>query len=182
MEISANQSGTFANACKNIKMLLFDCDGVMTDGRVVLGNDANEFKFFSANDGIGINLWKRAGFSCGVISGRTAQALSQRARELKFDEVHQGSMTKGEVLKDIMQRHQLKADEIAYIGDDLNDLPIGTRVGIFFVPANHHYSIRPYATYVLRTHGGFGAVREAIDLMLEQKGLLQDLIKTFIEN
>lgn len=170
----------FVNACQKIKMLLFDCDGVMTDGRIVLGNGGTELKFFSTCDGIGLNLWKRAGMLCGVISGRNSEALSQRARELNFDELHQASKTKGEVLSEIMTRRGLSADEIAYIGDDLNDLPVGTRVGLFFAPANHHPSIRPYTDYVLSASGGHGAVREAVDLILGHKGLLEKLIQGFI--
>jgi 3-deoxy-D-manno-octulosonate 8-phosphate phosphatase (KDO 8-P phosphatase) len=170
----------FVDACKKIRMLLFDCDGVLTDGRIVLGNNGTELKFFSTCDGIGMNLWKKGGFSCGVISGRSSEALSQRARELKFDELHQGSMSKGEVLADIMQRRGLEAEEIAYIGDDLNDLPVGTKVGLFFVPANHSLAIRPYADYILSTSGGHGAVREAIDLILGHKGLLEQLVQSYI--
>lgn len=172
----------FAEACCNIKMLLFDCDGVLTDGRIVLGSNGMELKFFSTCDGIGLNMWKRAGHLCGVISGRSADALSQRARELKFDELHMGAMSKGEVLSDIMLRHNLAAEQIAYIGDDLNDLPVGIRVGLFFAPANHSISIRPYTDYVLSTKGGHGAVREAVDLILSHQGVLEKLVQSFITN
>lgn len=170
----------FNEACRKITTLLFDCDGVMTDGHVVLGDNNLELKFFSAADGIGLNLWKKTGKICGVITGRCSEALTRRARELRFDEVHQGIMTKGEVLADIMKRRNLKAEEIAYIGDDLNDLPVGTRVGLFFAPSNHHASIRPYADYVLTAHGGHGAVREVVDIILSRQGLLDDLIQGFV--
>ncbi|EKD84436.1 MAG: Phosphatase kdsC [uncultured bacterium] len=79
-----------------------------------------------------------------------------------------------------MKRRGLKPEEVAYIGDDLNDLSVGTRVGLFFVPANHHPSVRPYADYVLSSKGGHGAVREATDLILGHKGLIENLIKGFI--
>jgi len=170
----------FADACRKIKMLLFDCDGVLTDGRIVLGGNGTELKFFSTCDGIGLSMWKKAGMLCGSISGRNSEALAQRARELKFDELHMGSMSKGETLNEIMIKHSLAAEEIAYIGDDLNDLPVGIRVGLFFAPANHSLSIRPYTDYVLNTHGGHGAVREAIDLILSHKGILEKLVQSFI--
>lgn len=80
----------FVNACQKVKMLLFDCDGVMTDGRIVLSNGGTELKFFSTCDGIGLNLWKRAGMRCGVISGRNSEALSQRAREAEFRRTSSG--------------------------------------------------------------------------------------------
>jgi len=170
----------FINSCRNIKMLLFDCDGVMTDGHVVLGNNGLELKFFSATDGIGLKMWNKSGLLSGCITGRASEGLERRAAELKFDELHQGVSRKGDVLQEIIKKRSLTPEEVAYIGDDLNDLPIGTRVGLFFVPANHHPSIRPFADYVLSTKGGHGAVREAVDLILAHKGLTEALIRGFI--
>jgi len=177
---SPKKHDNFAQTCRKIRMLLFDCDGVMTDGHVVLGNDGLELKFFSATDGIGLKMWKKAGLLSGCITGRVSQGLERRASELKFDELHQGVTRKGDVLADIMKRHNLACEEVAYIGDDLNDLSVGTRVGLFFVPANHHPSVRPYADYVLSCRGGEGAVREALDLILNHKGLTEGLIEGFI--
>ena len=177
---SRNKHDSFALSCRKIRMLLFDCDGVMTDGHVVLGNDGLELKFFAATDGIGLKMWKRAGLLSGCITGRASQGLERRAGELKFDELHQSVTRKGDVLADIMKRHGLTREEVAYIGDDLNDLSVGTRVGLFFVPANHHPSIRSYADYVLSSRGGEGAVREALDLILINKGLMDGLIEGFI--
>jgi len=88
----------FANACKKIRMLLFDCDGVMTDGHVVLGDNDLELKFFSATDGIGMKMWHKAGMASGCITGRISTGLERRARELKFEELHQGIERKGVVL------------------------------------------------------------------------------------
>jgi len=170
----------FNLSCRKIRMLLFDCDGVMTDGHVVLGNNGLELKAFAAADGIGLKMWKKSGLLAGCITGRASQGLERRAGELKFDELHQGVTRKGDVLAEIMQKHGLAREEVAYIGDDLNDLSVGTRVGLFFVPANHHPSVRPYADYVLSTCGGSGAVREAIDLILDRKGLIDGLIEGFI--
>lgn len=169
----------FKEACQKIKMLLFDCDGVLTDGRIILGSQNIEIKCFSSSDGIGFKLWKAAGFLGGSITGRFSEALAIRAAELKFDELHQGIARKGEVLDEIMQRRQLQPEEIAYIGDDINDLPVGTRVGLFFAPANHHPVIRPYADYILESKGGDGVIREVVDIILEHKGLMEGLIADF---
>ncbi len=171
----------FIEACKNIKMLLFDCDGVLTDGRIVLGNDGIELKFFSTTDGMGIKLWHISGHMAGCITGRASGALSKRAEELKFEELHQNIASKNETLKKIMENRSLKPEEIAYVGDDVNDLPVGTKVGLFFVPANHHPSIRPYADYVLTSEGGHGAIREVVDIILTNKGLMKDLVKSFAD-
>ena len=170
----------FKNACKKIKLLLFDCDGVLTDGRIILGSDGMELKCFSTTDGMGIKLWKTAGFLAGSITGRSSDALSKRAGELKFDELHQGIARKGGILTDIIQRRGIQPEEIAYIGDDINDLPVGSRVGLFFVPANHHPVIRPYADYVLDSRGGHGVIREVVDIILTHKGLMEDLVEDFL--
>ncbi|NCB37806.1 MAG: 3-deoxy-D-manno-octulosonate 8-phosphate phosphatase [Erysipelotrichia bacterium] len=170
----------FEAACQKIKILLFDCDGVLTDGRIVLGSNGTELKFFSTSDGMGLKLWREAGFLSGSITGRASEALTKRASELKFDELHQGVALKSEVLDEILQRRSIACDEVAYVGDDLNDLSVGTRVGLFFIPANHNPAIKPYADFTLSAAGGHGAVREVIDLILTQKGLMEGLIKTYL--
>lgn len=170
----------FKNACLKIKMLLFDCDGVLTDGRIILGTNGMELKCFSTTDGMGLKLWKTAGFQAGSITGRFSEALTKRAEELKFDELHQGIARKGAVLADILKRKELQPEEVAYIGDDVNDLPVGAEVGLFFVPANHHPVIRPYADYVLSSKGGHGVVREVVDIILHHKGLMEGLVADFL--
>ncbi len=182
MTTSLKSPEAFKNACKKIKILLFDCDGVMTDGRIALGSNGSEMKFFSTVDGLGIKLWHDAGLMVGSITGRKSEALEKRASELKFEELHQNIARKGEVLAEILKRRSLAADEVAYIGDDVNDLPIGTRVGLFFAPSNHHPSIRPYTDYVLDAAGGHGVVREVVDIILGHKGLMEELIKRYIES
>ena len=166
----------FAESCKKIKLLLFDCDGVLTDGRIVLGNDGIELKFFNTVDGMGIKLWHDAGLLAGCITGRESGALTKRAQELKFDELYQNIAKKYSALEDVMKKRGLKAEEIAYIGDDVNDLPVGTKVGLFFVPANHNAYIKPFADYVLETEGGYGAIREVVDIILSNKGVLNEVI------
>lgn len=170
----------FKEACQKIKMLLFDCDGVLTDGRIILGNGV-EVKCFSTTDGMGLKLWKTAGFLSGSITGRSSEALSRRAEELKFDELHQGIARKGGVFEEILNRRGLGAEEVAYIGDDINDLPVGARAGLFFVPANHHPVIRPYADYILNSTGGHGVIREVADIILGHKGLMEGLVADFLK-
>ena len=182
MNTSLKSPQAFKEACKKIKMLLFDCDGVLTDGRIVLGSNGSEMKFFSTVDGLGIKLWHDAGLMAGSITGRSSEALEKRASELKFEELHQGIALKGKVLAEILERRNLKPEEVAYIGDDINDLPVGTRVGLFFAPANHHPSIRPYTDYILDADGGHGVIREVVDIILGHKGMMEDLIRKYIES
>lgn len=181
MNRTAKTPQAFKSACQSIKMLLFDCDGVLTDGRIILGSNNIELKCFSTTDGMGLKLWKTAGLLAGSITGRSSDALIRRAEELKFDELHQGIARKGEVLEEIMQRRGLQAHEIAYIGDDINDLPVGARVGLFFVPANHHPVIRPYADYILDARGGHGVIRETVDIILTHQGLMEGLVADFLK-
>ncbi|MGM0600616.1 MAG: KdsC family phosphatase [Candidatus Rifleibacteriota bacterium] len=172
----------FKQACQQIELLLFDCDGVLTDGRIILGSNGFEAKCFSTTDGMALKMWKSAGFKAGAITGRSSDALIKRAEELKFDELHQGIAKKGRTLEKILTERQLKAEQVAYIGDDVNDLPVGTRVGLFFVPANHHPSIRPYADFVLNSSGGHGVIRETVDILLEHKNMMEKLIAGFLDD
>jgi len=170
----------FKIACTKIKILLFDCDGVLTDGRIVLGNDDFELKFFSTKDGMGINLWRRAGFPCGAITARRSLALERRAKELGFEELHQGISDKRVVVEEIGRRRDLAAEEIAYVGDDLNDLVVLGRVGLFFAPADAHPETKKRADKVLSQSGGHGAIRETVDLILKNKGLLEKVVASII--
>ena len=173
---------TLKESSQKIKMLLFDCDGVLTDGRIILGTNKSEMKCFSTTDGMALKIWHQAGFFAGSITGRSSEALEKRASELKFDELHQGIARKGEVLAEILARRGLTPEEVAYIGDDINDLPVGTRVGLFFAPADHHPFITPYADYILKTKGGHGVVREVVDLLLTHKELIDGIVKSFINS
>jgi 3-deoxy-D-manno-octulosonate 8-phosphate phosphatase (KDO 8-P phosphatase) len=140
-----------------------------------------EFKCFSTTDGMGVKLWKTAGFLAGSITGRSSDSLSKRAQELKFDELHQGIAKKGQILTQILKERNIAEEEVAYIGDDINDLPVGARAGLFFVPANHHPVIRPYADYILSSKGGQGVIRETVDIILGYKGLMEKLVTNFLE-
>lgn len=169
----------FKNACKKIKLLLFDCDGVFTDGRIILGSNQTELKCFYTLDGIGLQMWARAGFLFGCVTGRASEALKLRAKELDMHELHQSVAKKGEKIEEIAKKRGLLLDEIAFVGDDVNDISAGLKVGLFFVPANHHYLIKPYADYVLKTAGGYGAIREVTDLLLTQKDLMGEVLKHY---
>ena len=174
------EESAFKEACTKVKMLLFDCDGVLTDGRIVLGSNGSELKFFSTKDGMGISLWRKAGFLCGCITGRSSDALQKRAQELGFEELHQGVSDKRAVLEEIMVRRGLQRQEIAFIGDDLNDLCLLHQVGVFFVPLDGHSEAVWRADWVLTKNGGEGAVREAIDLLLNSKNLMEKIITSMI--
>ncbi|RCK81294.1 MAG: 3-deoxy-D-manno-octulosonate 8-phosphate phosphatase [Candidatus Ozemobacter sibiricus] len=170
-----------AGACRPVKLLLFDCDGVLTGGQIVLGNGDLDLKLFSTRDGLGIGLWHRAGYACGVVTARWSEALARRAQELKFEEVHQSTSNKRETVRAIRERRGLRREEVAYVGDDLNDLCVKHEVGLFFAPADAHPAVASRADHHLRTPGGQGAVREAIDLILTAQHRYDDLIATYLD-
>ncbi|MBF0498619.1 MAG: HAD hydrolase family protein [Candidatus Riflebacteria bacterium] len=172
----------FQNAAAHVRLLLFDCDGVFTDGRIIHGTDGFEAKSFHSHDGMGVELWHRAGFICGCLTGRSSEALAKRARELRFEELHQTVSDKRAVFEEIIVRRGFRADETAYIGDDVNDLSLLARVGIFFAPVDANAAVIRRAHRVLRRRGGHGAVREAIDLILSGKGLLDKVLMSFFSD
>lgn len=170
----------FAANAPRVKMLLFDCDGVFTDGSIILGTDGFECKLFHTQDGMGIDLWRRAGHTCGCITGRTSEALTRRAQELRFDEIHQQVKNKRVVFDEICTRRGLEPAEVAYVGDDLNDLPLLGKAGLFFCPADANPEVLKRAQVILTRFGGRGAIREVIDVLLGVQGKLQEVVATYL--
>lgn len=170
----------FVEKAKKVKLLLFDCDGVLTNGQIILGSNNMDIKNFSTRDGLGIGLWHKAGYACGVITARYSEALERRAKELKFEEVHQKVDNKKAVIVEIIKRRNVTAENVAYIGDDINDLCVKSEVGLFFAPFDAHPIVIEMADYHLKTPGGHGAVREAIDLILKAQNLYNELIKLYL--
>jgi len=164
-----------------IKLLLMDCDGVLTDGRIWLFADGEEQKGFHTRDGLGIELWHRAGLRSGIISGRTSKAVETRARGLGMSFVIQGHENKVQAFADVLAQAGVDNAEVAYIGDDLNDIPLMLQSGIGVAVADAAEETREHARYVTKALGGFGAVREVIELILKSQGRWDDLIKRFIE-
>ncbi len=155
---------------KRIKMLLLDVDGVMTDGGVILGPGKMELKKFNIHDGMGVTLARAAGLLVGILTGRISEAVRKRAKELKIDEVHQGFFYKEEGYLAILKKRRLKDEEIAYVGDDLLDIPILKRAGLSICVANGVPEAKKVSHYVTRRRGGEGAVREVVDLLLTAMG------------
>lgn len=157
-------------AAARIKLLLLDVDGVMTDGRIFLDNNGVETKAFHVRDGHGLKLLQRAGIQVGIITGRESEVVRHRARELGIELVFQGVKNKLEVYEDIVARLGLAHEEIAYMGDDLIDLPVLRRVGLAATVGDACEDIKPFVHYISRCKGGCGAVRELCDHILKQSG------------
>ncbi len=164
---------------RRIKLLLMDCDGVLTDGRLWLMADGDEQKSFHARDGQGISLFHRAGLKTGIISGRTSSAVERRAQELKMSYVRQYAKDKIKALDEILAEAGVTANECAYIGDDVADIPVMQRVALAVAVADAVPETKQAAHYVTKLNGGHGAVREVTDLILKAQGKWDEAMKRF---
>ena len=164
---------------KRIKLLLMDCDGVLTDGQLELLENGDEQKTFHARDGQGISLFHRAGWKTGIISGRTSSAVERRAQDLKMAYVRQYAKDKVPALEEILALAGVSVDDCAYIGDDVGDIPVMRRVGFAVAVADAVEETKQAAHYVTELKGGRGAVREVTDLILKAQGRWEELIERF---
>ncbi|HEY0005756.1 MAG TPA: HAD family hydrolase [Pyrinomonadaceae bacterium] len=164
-----------------IKLLLMDCDGVLTDGRITMTTGGDEQKTFHTRDGHGLVLLHRAGLRSGIISGRTSSAVEKRARELGVEFLHQGSWDKTKEFEQVLAEAGVEAAEVAFIGDDVVDIPLMERSGLAVAVADAVYETRAAAHYVTRLPGGYGAVREVTDLILKAQGHWTELMKRYIK-
>jgi 3-deoxy-D-manno-octulosonate 8-phosphate phosphatase (KDO 8-P phosphatase) len=162
-----------------IKLLLMDCDGVLTDGRLWLTPDEDEQKAFHARDGQGISLLHRAGLQTGIITGRKSSAVDRRAHDLKMSYVHQYAKDKVKALEEILTVAGVTTDECAYIGDDVGDIAVMHRVGLAVAVSDAVEETKQAAHYITTLKGGHGAVREVCDLILKAQGRWDELMKRF---
>jgi 3-deoxy-D-manno-octulosonate 8-phosphate phosphatase (KDO 8-P phosphatase) len=191
---------------RRIKILLFDVDGVLTDGSIWLvpapagGKPSDELsardgqmgfgvqsatlveaKGYSAHDGAGISLARLGGLKCGIITKRISETVATRARDLKLEFVYMGQAFKMKPVREIMQLEGVTLDEIAYVGDDVIDLPVMRQCGLAIAVANARPQVKAEAHYVTPNSGGYGAGRDAIEFILEAKGVLGDCINAYID-
>lgn len=165
-----------------LRWLLLDVDGVLTDGSVQYGPDGEVFKSFHTADGLGLVLLRSAGFQVGLLTGRADGAVLARARELGLDELISGRSDKAPAFADFLRRREARAEEVAYVGDDLTDLPVILTCGLSFAPANAVDEVKRRAHVVLERSGGRAAVREAVELLLRARGEWDGLVQRFLPN
>jgi 3-deoxy-D-manno-octulosonate 8-phosphate phosphatase (KDO 8-P phosphatase) len=158
-----------------IQLLLLDVDGVMTDGGIIYDGNGLETKVFNVKDGHGIKMLQRYGIEVGIISGRVSQVVEVRARELGIGLVYQGAEKKLATYDDVKQKTGLTDCRIAYIGDDIIDVPVMRRVGFAACPADALPDVRAVAHYMTSSAGGKGAVREVCDLILKGRGVWDEV-------
>jgi 3-deoxy-D-manno-octulosonate 8-phosphate phosphatase (KDO 8-P phosphatase) len=166
---------------RNIKLLVIDVDGVMTDGSIILDNEGNEYKMFHVRDGHGIRMILRAGLKVAIITGRQSKVVEIRARELGITDVYQRCHEKTSALDRIMKKYGIGFAEVAYMGDDIVDVPVLRRAGIPIAVNDASDEARKSAFMITRNSGGRGAVREVCDFLLKAKGLWEAATKEYFE-
>ena len=172
------------NRAKSIRLLLLDVDGVLTDGRLYFGNNGEELKAFNIQDGLGIKLLQRNGVEVGIITGRSSALVARRAEELGIKLVIQGREDKlaalEEALRDDKENHCYEMQEIAFLGDDLPDLAVISRVGLGVAVADAHNFVAKHSHWQTSEKGGCGAVRELAELILQAQNTLDSILLDYL--
>ncbi len=172
-------SQAIITAAKNIKLLLLDVDGVLTDGKLYYGNSGEELKAFNIQDGLGIKLLQQGGIQVGIITGRVSTLLQRRADELGINPVIQGREDKLTALRELLESQNLGLHQIAFMGDDLPDLSAINLVGLGITVANACSTLAAKADWQTLRSGGDGAVREAAEMILKAQGKFDTLVERF---
>lgn len=159
-----------------IKLVLFDVDGVLTDGSLHLGGAGETVKTFNVKDGLAVALLRSHGIGSGVLSGKSSAPLDYRLEQLKFDVAVTGKLEKREAYLALRDERGLLDEQVAYVGDDVVDLPLAGLVGCFYAPADGHELVRQRANYVLNARGGAGVAREVVEHILLRDGMTLDQI------
>ena len=171
-----------AQRARQVELLCLDVDGVLTDGRLLLGDNGVEYKAFFSRDGHGLKMLMSAGITVAVITGRQSQVVSQRMAALGITHVFQGHERKLPVYESLIEDLGLAAQQSAYVGDDVLDLPVMQRVGLAVAVADADASVRETAHWVTASPGGRGAVRETCELLLRTQGRYESAIRRWLED
>jgi 3-deoxy-D-manno-octulosonate 8-phosphate phosphatase (KDO 8-P phosphatase) len=176
---------TSEDRAKKIKVLIFDVDGVLTDGQifVIPGPDGHgiEAKGFAAHDGLGISLGRLGGLRIGIITKRQSQTVAIRANDLKLEFIYQGQAHKMNAIREILQKTGYSIEQLAYVGDDIIDLPVMRECGLSIATQNARQQVKDSAHYITPNAGGCGAGRDAIDFILSAQGSLERVIEQYLD-
>ena len=165
---------------KRIKLLLLDVDGVLTDGRIIYDDTGAETKVFHVKDGLGIRMLMDAGIEVGIVTGRTSRALRHRCDNLGISLVFDRVRDKSGVLEVVSKQKGVEAEHIAFVGDDLVDIPLMKKVGLSVAVADAHETVLEHADMVTAAQGGAGAVREVCEAILKAQGLWDKVLVRFL--
>ena len=167
-------------ALSNINLLILDVDGVLTDGGIIRDDSGQQIKRFHVRDGAGIVLWRRLGKEVAIITGKESEVVTYRAQELGIEHVYQNVGNKLEAYDQLKEELGINDSNIAYVGDDLPDLPVMRRVAVPIAVADAVEEVRGVAKYVTKFPGGYGAVRDAIEFLCKEQGLWQQVMDRYL--
>lgn len=171
---------TLQEKAKKIRLVIFDVDGVLTSGELIYNSHGIERKEFHVHDGQGMKLLQKSGVEIGIITTCTSEAIKRRMQDLQIAHVYQGQIEKLHAYEDLKQKLQLSDEHIAYVGDDLPDLPILRRVGLAISVANAPKIIKEHATWITQKEGGKGAAREVCELIMHAQDTYQTLMNAYL--
>jgi 3-deoxy-D-manno-octulosonate 8-phosphate phosphatase (KDO 8-P phosphatase) len=163
-----------------IRLLIFDVDGVLTDGSLFIGDDGQEYKAFNSRDGHGIKMLQKYGVTIGIITGRTSQVVEHRMKNLGVTHVYQGKLQKLPAFEELISSLDIPADETAYVGDDVVDLPVMRRVGLAIAVQDAHPLVLKHSHWQTPSNGGRGAARDVCEMLMEAKGVLQEEMDSYL--
>ena len=165
---------------KKIKLVIFDIDGVLTTGALFLGDDGQEYKAFNSKDGHGMRMLQDGGVDVAIITGRQSNVVKHRANDLGITRIYQGKRQKLPAYEELLEETGLSHEEVAYVGDDVVDLPVMTKVGLAICVQDGHPFVKKHAHWITEHNGGCGAGRDVCELILEAKGKLQDMLHSYL--
>ena len=166
---------------KKVQCVVFDVDGVMTDGGLGIGDDGQEYKNFHSLDGLGMKLLKASGVEMAIITGRTSKVVTKRAESTGIAHFYQGVENKLDAFNDLLHKMSLQADEVAFMGDDVVDAPAMLRCGLAITVPTGHRLLKPHAHYITTAPAGRGAVREVCELIMQAQGTFEAQMAQFFK-
>lgn len=163
-----------------IRLVIFDVDGVLTDGSLFLGDDGQEYKAFNSRDGHGMKMLQSNGVTIAIITGRSSQVVSHRMASLGIEHVYQGARDKAPAYADLRDKLGLEDSQVAYVGDDVVDLPVMRKVGLAIAVQDAHDMVKKHAHWQTPSRGGRGAARDVCEMLLEAQGKLDDELRKYL--
>ena len=165
---------------KNIKLVIFDVDGVLTDGSLFYGDDGQEYKAFHSRDGHGMKMLRDSGVEIGIITGRTSHVVKHRMKNLNVDHVYQGRLEKLPAFEELIGKLKLQPEQVAYVGDDVVDLPIMIRVGLAITVPGAHELAKQHAHWVTTRAAGAGAGRDVCEMIMKAQGTYESIMAKYL--
>ncbi len=165
-----------------IKMVIFDVDGVLTDSSLFIGDDGQEYKAFNSKDGHGLRMLQDSGVIAAIITGRQSEVVKHRCKDLGIEHIHQGKREKLPAYEELLAETGLSHEQVAYVGDDVVDLPVMSKVGLSICVQDGHDFVKQHCHWITQNKGGRGAGREVCEMILQAQGKLSQILASYLEH